>query len=83
MNEISSFDAKQRFGLVLDEAQRAPLMIRKHNRPVAVVLSISEYERLKGLNFSQFTAFCDRIGQRAEEDGVTELDVEKWVNEDS
>jgi len=38
--------AKNKFGLLLDNAMTEPVIIEKKGRPVAVVLSIGEYERL-------------------------------------
>jgi PHD/YefM family antitoxin component YafN of YafNO toxin-antitoxin module len=35
-----------RLGAILDEAQRRPVVIRRQDRDIAVVLSMAEYERL-------------------------------------
>lgn len=72
MIAIAANEAKQSFGKVLDSAQREPVLIQKHNRPTAVVLSAQEYERLRGINGAEFAAFCDRVGTRAEQMGLTE-----------
>jgi prevent-host-death family protein len=45
---MSAANAKNGFGLLLDTARAEPVTIQKHGRPVAVVLSVEEYERLKG-----------------------------------
>ena len=47
MQTISSNLAKQTFGRILEKAQREPILIEKHNHPTAVLLSISEYDRIK------------------------------------
>lgn len=47
MQTISSNLAKQTFGRVLEKAQREPILIQKHNHPTAVILSVTEYDRLK------------------------------------
>lgn len=47
MQTISSNTAKQTFGRVLERAQREPVLIEKHNHPTAVILSVTEYDRLK------------------------------------
>ncbi len=72
MKSLSANEAKQSLGRVLDTAQREPVLIRKHNRPAAVILSVAEYGRLRGLNAEEFTSFCDAIGERAEKRGLTE-----------
>lgn len=47
MKTFSARDAKNRFGEVMDAAQAGPVMIEKHGRPSAVVLSNVEYEALE------------------------------------
>jgi prevent-host-death family protein len=47
MSTITATDAKNRFGQVLEEAQREPVRIQKSGRDVAVLLSAAEYRRLK------------------------------------
>ncbi|WP_091738725.1 type II toxin-antitoxin system Phd/YefM family antitoxin [Phenylobacterium immobile] len=47
MKTMSAKDAKNAFGLLLDRALAEPVTVEKHGRPVVVVLSIEEYERLK------------------------------------
>ena len=47
MQNIAAREAKLHFGKMLDSAQREPVLIRKHGRPFAVVLSAVEYEQLK------------------------------------
>ena len=44
---LKSSDAQNRFGVLLDTAQREPVTIMKHGRPIAVLLSKQEYERLQ------------------------------------
>ena len=43
---VSSRDARNRFGQLLDKARQAPVAITKQNQPVAVILSVQEYENL-------------------------------------
>ena len=46
MKSMSAKDAKNGFGLLLDTARAEPVTIEKHGRPVVVVLSTEEYNRL-------------------------------------
>lgn len=48
MNTMSAKDAKNAFGLLLDKARAAPVVVEKHGRAVVVVLSVEEYARLNG-----------------------------------
>jgi prevent-host-death family protein len=72
MRIVSATDAKQRLAAVLDAAQREPVVIRRQKRDVAVVLSVEEYERLRGLNVDAFQRFCDRVAERAAARGLSE-----------
>ncbi len=47
MKAMSAKDAKNRFGELMDTVQRESVTIEKHGRPVAVVLSEVEYEKMK------------------------------------
>jgi prevent-host-death family protein len=49
MKRMSAKDAKNGFGFLLDTARAEPVTIEKHGRPVVVVLSTEEYERLRNL----------------------------------
>ena len=40
-------EAKEHFGKLMDTVQREPVTIEKHGRPVAVVISQTEYEQIK------------------------------------
>lgn len=44
MKRVSANDAKQRFGEMLDAAQRAPVVIERHGRPRAVLMSFDDYD---------------------------------------
>lgn len=82
MIAISANDAKQSFGQMLDAAQREPVVIQKHNRPAAIVISTAEYDRLRGLNVREFSTFCDTVGKRAEKLGLTETELKKILAEE-
>ena len=49
MQSMSAKDAKYGFGRLIDLARFEPIVIEKHGRPVVVVLSIEEFERLRTL----------------------------------
>jgi prevent-host-death family protein len=70
MRYFSATEAKQAFGTALDAAQREPVIIRKQNRDVAVLLSADEYDKLRGLRIAAFDALCDRIAAKARARGL-------------
>lgn len=47
MKTMSAKEAKNGFGLLLDTARAEPVTIEKHGRPVVVVVSVEQYERLQ------------------------------------
>lgn len=49
MRSMAAVEAKNRFGELLDAAQREPVTIEKHGRAVAVVVSAEDYKELEEL----------------------------------
>lgn len=47
MKAIAAREAKNKFGSLMDAAQREPVAIEKHGRPVAVMMSVEEYRQIK------------------------------------
>ncbi|MDT7858330.1 type II toxin-antitoxin system Phd/YefM family antitoxin [Rubrivirga sp. S365] len=47
MTALAATQAKNQFGRLLDSAQREPVTIEKQGRPVAVMLSKFEYDRIQ------------------------------------
>ena len=83
MRYISATEAKQSLAAVLDAAQREPVVIKRQQREVAVVLSMQEYERLTGSNTEEFQRFCDRIGEEAKKRGLTEEKLTELLASDT
>ncbi len=46
MRTMTSVEAQNHFGLLLDTAQREPVSITRRGRPVAYLLSLQEYDAL-------------------------------------
>jgi prevent-host-death family protein len=46
MKSMTAKEAKNGFGLLIDTARQEPVTIEKHGRPVVVVVSVEEYQRL-------------------------------------
>ena len=77
MKYISANEAKQSFGQVMETAQREPVLVRKHNRPAAVILSPQEYERIRKINIREFTDFCNSVSTKAKKKGLTSRILKK------
>ena len=81
MKSVSATDAKQRLAALLDAAQREPVVIRRQNRDVAVVMSAEEYDRMRNLHADEFQRFCDRVGVQAKARGLTESKLKKLLKD--
>jgi len=71
MKTVSATDAKQRLAALLDTAQREPVLIRRQNRDVAVIMSAEQYERIRKVNIAELKGTMDRIGTQAAARGMT------------
>lgn len=47
MDTYSSTDAKREFGEVLMKSQRSPVSVTRNGKPVAVIVSDTDYKQLK------------------------------------
>lgn len=65
-------EAKTNFGALLDSAQREPVTISKKGRPVAVIMSMQEYEAHEALKLERL-----RLEIRK---GLDQLDSGKCAN---
>lgn len=72
MKSISATEAKQRFAAMIDAAQREPVVIRRQNRDVAVIVSAEEYDRIRGVSNDELDRLCERVSKRAAERGLTD-----------
>ena len=72
MKAVSEAEAKRRFPELLQTAQREPVMIRRQDRDVAVIVSAEKYEKIRRINVADLTHLMDRIGAQAAARGMTE-----------
>lgn len=72
MKTVAATEAKNRFGAIIDDAQREPIVIRRQHRDVAVVLSMADYERLRSGNATAFLELRNAVAAEAAGAGLTE-----------
>ncbi len=65
MRSITSADAKNNFGELIDLARAAPVAVTKYDRPVVVVMAVEEFERLKALEKSNMAPRAGNRGTKA------------------
>lgn len=83
MREIAARDAKNRFGQLLDAVQGAPVRVTKKGRPVGVMMSMQQYERLRGVAWERVTATMDEIGGEAAANGLTDAELDALLADES
>ncbi|WPF88880.1 type II toxin-antitoxin system Phd/YefM family antitoxin [Cyanobacterium aponinum AL20118] len=82
MQFVTATEAKQTFASVIDKAQREPVVIRKQNRDVAVIMSMEDYNRITRTNIQEFQQFRANIGRKAQENGLTEDILNELLKDD-
>lgn len=76
MREAAATEAKNRFGQLLDTALTEPVAIEKKGRPVAVLLSFAEYQRLVEIE----DRYWGQKAQNALKEGfLSEKETAKWL----
>lgn len=72
MPTVSATHAKQNFAAILDQAQREPVRIRRHDREVAVLISPEEFERLQKDRWEEFNRLSSIAAEQAKSKGLDE-----------
>jgi prevent-host-death family protein len=85
MLALSANEAKTQFGDMLMKVQRAPIQINKNGKPVAVVISVDEYQSMETLKLrllqTRATSAVEDINNGETVDGeqfFTELESGKF-----
>jgi prevent-host-death family protein len=82
MRYISATEAKQNFAALLDAAQRGPVVIRRQARAQAVLISVQDYDRLRGIAVAELEAISDRASAKAAERGLTPAVLDTLLHQD-
>jgi prevent-host-death family protein len=81
MKRVPATEAKNRLGAILDDAQREPIVIRRQDRDIAVVLSMTDYERLRTGNIQAFLDVRNQVAAEATANGLTPKRLKKLLAE--
>lgn len=87
MIKVTSADAQNRFGQLLDTAQREPVAITRHGRPTAFIVSPREMEELldarrkRSKAVSELEAWSARARKTSAAAPLTDEDVNRLVHE--
>ena len=83
MQITTAREAKNRFGQLLDRAQRRPVAISKNGRAVTVMLSVEQYERLRGAAWARLAGTMDAMSEEAAANGLTDATLETLLADES
>ena len=70
MDVMPAREAKNRFGQLLDNAQRGPVRVTKKGRPVGVMMSEAHYQQLRGAAWERLNATAEAMQAEAAENGL-------------
>ncbi len=76
---MTAKDAKNAFGRLLDVIQSAPVRVTRNGRAVGVVMSVRQFDRLRGAAWEKLAATMDALGQEAADRGLTEAELESLL----
>lgn len=82
MKRVPATEAKNRLGAILDAAQREPVVIRRQDRDIAVVISMADYERLRGGSIQAFLELRKQVASEAAANGLTARKLSKLLADD-
>ncbi len=72
MKIMTALEAKNRFGEVMEAAQRQPVSITRNGRPSVVVISAESYARQQGMARQRMRQAMQRAGEHAAAHGMNE-----------
>jgi len=72
MKTYTANEAKTRFGEFIDEAQRQPVRVMRHDRVVGVMVSSQDYEAMREFYANRLGQTMDRVADSAARAGLTE-----------
>jgi antitoxin Phd len=89
MITVTSVEAQNSFGKLLDSAQREPVVVTRHGRPAAFIVSprdmdeLMDARRKRSRAVADFEAWSRRAAEAASQEtaALTEQDVARMVKE--
>ncbi|HEX5313643.1 MAG TPA: type II toxin-antitoxin system Phd/YefM family antitoxin [Gammaproteobacteria bacterium] len=82
MKTLSALEAKNRFGQLLNAAQREPVAITRNGRCSVVVLSSEDYERRRRRAWKNLLRVMNDTGRFAASRGLTEERLARLLSDE-
>ena len=83
MKSVTALEAKNRFGEVLEAAQRQPVVITRNGRASVVMVSAESYARRQRMARERLRAALQRAGEHAAARGLTEEALDQLLADES
>ena len=83
MITMTANEAKTRFGEFLDQAQREPVRVMRHDRVVGVLVSAQDYEAMRGFYANRLQRTLDESATVAADAGLTPTALEALLADES
>jgi prevent-host-death family protein len=83
MKTITAIDAKNKFGQLIEAAQRQPVIITKKGRASVVVMSIEDYERRRNRAWKNLVKTMTETGNYAVSQGLTQERLARLLADES
>jgi prevent-host-death family protein len=83
MKIMTAIEAKNRFGQLIDAAQRQPVTVTKQGRPSVVVMSMEDYQRRKKYAWKNLLNVMQETGNDAVRQGLTPEKLEQLLADES
>ena len=83
MQEMTALEAKNRFGQLIDAAQRRPVTVTKNGRAAVVVMSVEDYERRRQSAAQRLGQIMGRTAEDAARKGLTDAKLDELLADES
>ncbi len=83
MKSVTALEAKNRFGEVMEAAQRQPISITRNGRPSVVMISAESYARRQHMARERLRQAMQRAGEHAAVHGMNENVLDQLLADES
>lgn len=83
MKTYTANEAKTRFGEFIDQAQREPVRVMRHDRVVGVMVSAQDYEAMRAFYADRLAQTMDRTAAQAARAGLDAATLDKLLTDES
>ncbi len=83
MKTYTANEAKTRFGEFIDDAQRQPVRVMRHDRVVGVMVSAQDYEDMRAFYANRLAKTMRESAEAAAASGLTEEKLAELLADES